>query len=358
MKIAILAGGSGTRLWPRSRSRRPKQFLDLAIPNQSLLQETVERIRPLVSVEDVLIVTSRDFVRQTARQLPDVPKANILGEPYGRGSAPAIGWAAATIMRRWGNETMVSLHADHHIARPDLLRQALVAAARVAAQGHIVTLGVVPPRPHTGLGHVQRGQLLGQFDGFSAFTIARFVEKPDYERARQYTDSGEYYWNTGMFVWQTQTILQEIDAYMPQLSAALAALQATIGTRLERRTIARLWRDLPVQQIDYGVMEHTRIGAVIPVEGLGWNDVGDWDSLADIRKADEHGNIIAAEFEGIDTSGCIIIGSGRRLISTIGLKDMVVVATDDAVLVCPRRRDQEVRSLVERLRLANKEKYL
>lgn len=358
MKISILAGGTGTRLWPRSRACLPKQFLDLVVPNQSLLQETVERIRPLVPVEDILVVTGRDCARRVARQLPDLPKENILAEPCGRGSAPAIGLAAITIMRRWGNDVMVSLHADHHIADSEILRRALTAASRVAQTGRLVTLGIVPTRPHTGLGYVRRGELLGTVDGFAAHAIARFVEKPDAATAQAYLESGEYYWNTGMFVWQAEAILGEIGAYMPELSKALTRIQAGLGTPQGKRILGQLWHRLRVEQIDYGVMERTQRGAVIPVDNMGWSDVGDWESVSEILASDDDGNTVVGAFEGIDTSRCIIVGSKRRLVATIGLQDMVVVVTDNAVLVCPRRRCQDVRKLVDRLRTAGRNEYL
>jgi mannose-1-phosphate guanylyltransferase len=358
VKIVILAGGSGTRLWPASRRRRPKQFLRLAEPERSLIQETVDRILPMVSLEDILVVTGRQFARQVAQQIPGLPLENILGEPCGRGSGPAVGLAAAVIAQRWGGDIMMSLHADHHIARPDILRQALTAAAQVAGAGRIVTLGVVPTRPHTGLGHVQRGALLGEFAGLPVYAIARFVEKPDLPAATRYTESGQYYWNTGMFCWQTATILGEIERYMPELSPALAGLRPALDTPRWQSALNRVWQGLATQQIDIGVMERTSLGAVVAVDHLGWNDVGDWNSLADVRSADEAGNIVSGEFLGIDTSGCIISSTGKRLISTIGLTDMVVVETDDAILVCPRSRSQDVRRLVEKLRADKKESLL
>jgi len=358
MKITILAGGSGTRLWPLSRARRPKQLLDLTASGQTLLQETVERIRPLVSADDILVVAGRELAAEVARQLPDVPPANILSEPCGRGSAPAIGLAAVTIQQRWGNQVMVSLHADHHVANPDPLRRALVAAAELAGKGRIVTLGIVPTRPHTGLGHIKRGPSLGTANGFPAFAIDRFVEKPRYELAKEYTDSGEYYWNTGMFVWQTGTILKEMAAYMPGLSATLFKISALPATAQGRANRTRLWRKLRVEQIDFGVMEKTDLGAVVPVAGMGWNDVGDWTTLAEIRPADENGNIILGQFEGLETSNCIIAGTGRRLIAAIGLNDIVIVETDDAVLVCPRQRAQDVRKLVDQLRKEKRDRCL
>jgi mannose-1-phosphate guanylyltransferase len=358
MKITILAGGSGTRLWPLSRARRPKQFLDLAVSGQSLLQETVERILPLVSGEDILVVTGREFVRQVERQLPQVPPGNIIAEPCGRGSAPAIGLAAHTIMRRWGNEVMVSLHADHHIANPEILCSAMIGAASLARQGRIVTLGIVPTRPHTGLGHVKRGASLGTCNGFAAYTIDRFVEKPPYDLAKQYTESGEYYWNTGMFVWQVETILQEMATHMPALAASLRQISKTPNSARGKAACTRLWRKLGVEQIDFGVMEKTSLGAVIPVDGMGWSDVGDWNSLTDVRAADGDGNVVIGDLVAIDTTNCIVAGAGKRLIATVGLNDMIVVETDDAILVCPRQRAQDVRKLVEKLRAQKKQAYL
>ena len=358
MKITILAGGSGTRLWPRSRVRYPKQFLDLVVPGQSLLQETVERILPLVPPEDILIVTGRAFVREVARQLPDVPRANILTEPCGRGSAPAIGLAAITIRQRWGDDVMVSLHSDHHVAHPDTLRNALLGAAGLAQKGHLVTLGILPSEPHTGLGYIKRGSSLGTANGFAAYDIARFVEKPNYATAKEYVESGEYYWNTGMFVWKTDTLLSEMAAHMPNLSAALTKLQATLDTPRAKAAQTRVWKTLATEQIDTGIMERTSLGAVVAIDTMGWNDVGDWNSLTDVCRADAQNNIVIGKFEGIDTSNCIIVGTGRRMIGAIGLKDMVIVETDDAILVCPRHHAQSVRKLVERLRADKQEKYL
>jgi mannose-1-phosphate guanylyltransferase len=297
-------------------------------------------------------------VRRVAAQLPALPRENILAEPCGRGSAPAIAWAAATIRQRWGNEVMASLHSDHHVANPEALRQGLLAAQQAARLGRIVTLGIPPTRPHTGLGHIQRGAALGVFNGVSAYAIRRFVEKPPLPRAIEYTESGEYYWNTGMFVWQVESLLHEIAEHMPGLAAAVTALSGSLGTSGEKRAVNRLWPTLATEQIDYGVMEKTSLGAVVPVQDMGWSDLGDWNSLVDTRAADGQGNIVVGDHTLIDTSGSIVVGTSRRLIGMIGLSDMIVVETSDAILVCPRSRAQDVRKLVNQLRAEKKERYL
>ncbi len=358
MKITILAGGSGTRLWPLSRASHPKQFIDVTASGRSLLQETVDRIRPLVAGADILVVTGREYGPLVARQLPDVPAANIIAEPCGRGSAPAIALAALTIQERWGNEVMASLHADHHVAEPDVLRRALLGAAEVARKGRICTLGIVPTQPQTGLGYIQRGRLVGEANGFQAFAISRFVEKPTYERAKEFVESGAYYWNTGMFVWEVQTILQEIEAYMPGLASALTRLPANPVTALERAARTRLWKQLRTEQIDIGVMEKTKLGTVVPVDGMGWNDVGSWNSLADIGTVDDNGNLATGETAIVDSTNCIVSSHGRRLVAAIGLHDMVVVETDDAILVCPRARAQDVRKMVEHLRATKRDRFV
>jgi len=359
MKAVILAGGSGTRLWPGSRARRPKQFLNLIHPGRTLLQETAARMRPLLAPDDILVVTSRNLVPQVIAQLPEVPKANILAEPVGRGSAPAIGLAAIHIQQRWGDQIMISLHSDHHIADSQAFLRALRAAIQVAAQGRLATLGVQPTMAHPGLGHIQRGEPLCSVDGVPVYAMARFIEKPERAKAEEFWRSGEYYWNTGIFSWQTRVILEEMAAHMPVLSALLATVETVLGTRREKKTLSELWERLAVQQIDTGVMEKTQRGAVVPVD-MGWSDIGAWDSLGQILadQADRDGNIIKGDFVGLDTTDSIVIGRSGRLIAAIGLDKMAIVDAGDVVLVCPRERSQDVRRLVEHLRAAGKNRYL
>ncbi len=355
MKIVILAGGVGTRLWPRSRQNKPKQLLNLA-GERSMLQETADRVRPLVDADDVFVVTARPYVRAAAQQLPDVPRANILGEPLGRGSGPAIG-LAATYLAGGADDVLAFLPADHFIARPQEFRRALLAAETVARDGYLVTLGIRPAAAFTGYGYIQQGDRLAEYPGFPVYKVARFAEKPDQATAEQYVQSGQYSWNAGMFVGRAKTFLEEIALHLPELAGQLATIQVALGSSKERPLLNAIWPQVKPITIDYGVMEKTQRAAVIPVD-IGWSDVGDWASLADVLPADAAGNVVRGQHLGLDTANCLIQGSEKRLIATIGLRDLVVVDAGDAILICPKSRSQEARSIVERLKAEGKAKYL
>lgn len=358
MKIVVLAGGVGTRLWPESRQRRPKQLLSL-VGARSMLQETVDRVLPLVPASDVFVVTAGPYAAAVAKQLPDVPTANVIGEPMGRGSAPAMG-LAATYLADGDDDVLAFLPADHAISQPEPFRQALLAAEGLAREGYLVTLGVQPSAPFTGYGYIQQGERIGvcgDHGGFSAFRVARFAEKPDQATATAYLRSGQYSWNAGMFIARAKTLLDEIAVYLPALRAQLASIAAARGTRKERQVLREVWPQVSTVTVDYGIMEKTRRAAVIPVE-IGWSDVGDWGSLADVLRCDSDGNVVRGLHLGLDTANCLIRGSDKRLIATIGLRDMVVVDAGDAILICPRERSQEAKQVVERLRADGKEKYL
>jgi mannose-1-phosphate guanylyltransferase len=358
LKIVVLAGGVGARLWPESRQRRPKQLLNL-VGSRSMLQETVDRVLPLAAASDVYVVTGRPYVAAVAAQLPDLPKANVIGEPMGRGSAPAMG-LAATYLAGDNHDVLAFLPADHAIAKPEPFRQALKAAEELAREGYLVTLGIQPSAPFTGYGYIQQGERIGvrgDYGGFSAFRVARFAEKPDQAAANAYLRSGQYSWNAGMFIASARTLLDEIALYLPVLGAQLANIAAARGARRERRVLREVWPQVTTVTVDYGIMEKTRRAAVIPVE-IGWSDVGDWASLADALGCDSDGNVVRGLHLGLDTANCLIRGSGTRLIATIGLRDMVVVDAGDAILICPRERSQEAKQVVERLRADGREKYL
>jgi mannose-1-phosphate guanylyltransferase len=347
MYALILAGGGGTRLWPYSRSSRPKQFLSLQ-GQTSQLQETVARILPRVPIERVLVVTGQAYAGLVAEQLPMLPAANLLVEPAGRGTAPCIGLAALELCRRDPEALMVVLSADHVIAQGDELLKALEIGARAAERGYLVALGARPTAPSTAYGYIRRGAPLGEPGCGGACAVQSFVEKPGASTAQAYLDHGGYDWNTGIFVWRAGRILEELRLYRPWLASHLAQIGAAAGTAREQEVLHAIWGQIEHVAIDVAVMEQCDRAVVVPVE-MGWSDVGDWSAFADTLSRDAHGNAVVGAHLGLDTRNSLVYGS-TRLVTTIGVDDLLIIDTPDALLICPRSRAQEVRALVERVR--------
>jgi len=347
MYALVLAGGSGTRLWPYSRSGKPKQFLSLA-GEQTMLQQTVERILPIVPLEQIYIATGEAYTDLVAEQLPGIPRENILAEPSGRGTAPCIGWAALHLRRRDPDAVMAVLSADHCIERGDLFCEILQAGETLAQQGHLVTLGITPTEPSTGYGYIRRSEQIGQHGTHTSYKVAAFVEKPNAALAQAYVASGEYLWNAGMFVWRADRVLEELRNHRPAVADALDNIDITLGTEHEQQALQTIWNTIENVAIDVAVMERTADAAVIPAD-LGWSDVGDWSALAETLPRDETGNAIVGNHVGLDTHGTLVYGNGR-VIATIGLEDFVIVDTHDVLLICPRERTQDVKALVAQVR--------
>ncbi len=358
----ILAGGVGSRLWPRSRRSTPKQFLDLTGSERTLLQQACDRMAPLVPLDQVYVVTNVEYVDSVAAQLPDLPRANIIGEPAARGSAAAIGLGAIHLQRRDPQAVMAILTADHLIRKADALRQTLVAAAELAQTGQLITLGIEPTYPETGYGYVEMGEALGVYNQREGRVVRGFREKPDRATAEAFLAAGNYAWNSGMFVWRVDAILAEFARHMPELHAALVVLATQIGGPGEGGVIAEAafathWMPLDGSiTIDYGVMEKAGKVAVFPAD-LGWDDIGSWAALLDVLPKDGDGNVSQANYVQHDSSN-VLVFSRDRLIATIGLHDMIIVDTPDALLVMPAARAQDMKKLLDQLKAGGQASYL
>jgi mannose-1-phosphate guanylyltransferase len=351
----IIAGGSGTRLWPLSRRNRSKQSLKL-VGDRTMFQNAIDRLSPLFQPERIYVVTREDQSALLASQVLALPVSNFINEPVGRGTAAAIGLAALHLRRQDPEAIMAVLTADHFIENTEKFRLSLEAASVAAKDGHLVTLGIRPTTASTGYGYIMQGESLGTIGSFPVFRVERFAEKPGPDKARQMVVSGDYAWNSGMFVWRVIRILEEFQIQMPELFAQLKEVETHINKPDYRSTLEKVWSQVKEQTIDYGVMEHARDVVVLPVD-IGWTDVGSWASLAELLPADKDGNIFVGPHKEIDTHNTMVFGE-KRLVATIGVQDIVIVDSDDAILVCARQREQEVREIVERIKKNGENQWL
>ena len=359
MYIVILAGGAGTRFWPLSRRQRPKQLMSV-FGGKSMLQRTVERVLPL-QPRRMLIVTNVLQAAETARQVEEYlaeVAIDIIAEPVGRNTAPAIGLAAAIIAQHDPEAIMVVLPADHYIIDEERFRATLRQAQAAAGQGSLVTLGIRPDRPETGYGYIEADL---SFNADGPRPVKRFVEKPSLEKALEFLAARNFYWNSGMFVWQVRVILAEIARHMPALSAGLMKLDIpAVDWNMAGlpAQIATLYNAIESQSIDYGVMEKAARAEVIPAD-FGWSDVGSWRALPEVIAPDADGNVVidAPASINIDSRNCLVYGGGK-LVALVGVKDLIVVNTEDALLVCAEDRAQEVKQVVETLEGQGRNEYL
>ena len=345
----ILAGGIGTRFWPLSRELEPKQFLKLK-GDMSLLQQTIERIEPIVPADRIFIITNEQYKLHIANQVKKfaIPEANIILEPKGKNTAPAIGFAAKLISKRDPEAVMMVLPADHYIENKMKILDTLNAAALLAAEDYLVTIGIVPDMPHTGYGYIKlKGKSL--LDSVKAHHVDKFVEKPDKKNAEKFLKTKKYLWNSGIFVWKASVILSEIKKCLPDLYKNLSRLNAVVDPEI--------WDDIKPISIDYGVLEKSKRVAVIAAGDLGWNDLGSWASLRKVHAKDMRGNVIHADSIDMDSRDITVFGS-NRLIATIGLKDVVVVDTDDALLVCDKERTEDVKAVVETIKGNKRQEHI
>jgi mannose-1-phosphate guanylyltransferase len=358
MYAIIMCGGSGTRFWPVSRQRKPKQFLDIT-GGGPMVVETCDRLKPTIDDKDMILVLGNDHLEQ-ARELFQDRGVHIVAEPVGKNTAPCIGLGAIYAQHLGCREAVAFLPADHFISAPSSFMEALGAAGKLAMSGGIVTLGIVPTRPETGYGYIRRASEKIEVEGPGAYRVVEFVEKPDLETARRYLTDGEYYWNGGIFVATPETILEETEKHLPDLYKGLMRLKAAVGTKRFESEFEEVYNGLTGISFDYGIMEKTRANVyVVPCE-CGWSDVGSWSSLYELRTAgyDENQNLIEGETHFVECEKSFISSQSGRLVACLGIDNCLVVDTPDAVLVSDLNRSQEIRKIVDQLKASGKEKLL
>lgn len=357
MYAAIIAGGSGTRLWPKSRQDKPKQFQSL-YGDSTLLQDTVERLEPLVPKENIFIIANQSHESIVKEQLPDLPAGNFVGEPMGKDTAPAVGVIATIIHRKDPNAVILVSPADHVILKEKAFRRLLEVGEQVASEGpNIVTIGIKPTAPETGYGYIQMSENHRDMDDVAVHEAISFKEKPDLATAEEYVSSWHYVWNSGMFIWSAKTILDLFRDHAPDIYKLLVRYDGALGTPQESKVFEQIYDAFPRISVDYAILEHAKSIFVIPAS-IGWSDLGSWPSLHEVKEPDDNGNVVIGEHLGLDTHSCLVHGEQGRLIATIGLDNMIIVDTGDAVLVLPANRSQDIKRLLEELKKEGKTKYL
>lgn len=350
----ILAGGRGTRFWPRSRRKTPKQLLAL-FGERTLLQETASRLRPLVPPERTWVLTSEDLRAPICRQLPEIPRRQILAEPAQCNTAPCIALAAQILGQMDPDAVLGIFPADHRIAKPARFRRLAAAAYRAARENCLVVIGIRPQWPETGYGYIEfpEGVTPG---GAQAVPVLRFREKPDLETAKQFLAAGRFYWNSGMFFWRARVFLDAFRQCLPRTAALLAALPR-FGCRAFAQELKRVYPQADNISVDYAVLEKASNVVGLVAEDIGWNDLGSWNAVYEVLPKDGQGNVVRSDAVMLDASGNYVEAPGK-LVALVGLSDLVVVDTPDALLIVPRARAQQVGEVVKRLEAARREELL
>lgn len=352
----LMAGGKGERFWPKSRTNLPKQFLNIS-GNKSMIQQSIERLEKLVDITQVFVVTNGLYAELIKAQVPHLPHDNIIIEPVGRNTAPCIGLASIIIEERFPESTMIVLPSDHIIENEEGFIKILKTGIEAAQDDKsLVTLGIKPSYPETGYGYIESTDKKTLINELEVYKVNKFVEKPDFETAQGYLESGNFYWNSGIFIWRTEVIRNYFRVLMPNVHDILETMRAAFKFANRIEIIASEFVKMPDQSIDYGIMEKVNDIFVIPCV-FGWDDVGSWTALERINDLDENGNVIKGNILNLDTKRCIIESNGK-LIATLGIEDLIVVDTEDVTLICAKDKAQEVKMLLKELRMQKLEQYL
>ncbi|OOM77748.1 mannose-1-phosphate guanylyltransferase RfbM [Clostridium puniceum] len=353
----IMAGGKGERFWPRSRKTLPKQFLSLTDDGKTLIQLTVERLKSIIDIEDIFIVTNKDYKELVLSQIPNIPKENILLEPIARNTAPCIGLAAMHIKKKYEDAIMIVLPSDHLIKYNEFYIDTLREAIDIAKQdNNLITIGITPSYPEIGYGYINFERNFDNSRRNNIYKVNRFVEKPNLETAKEYLASGRYLWNSGMFVWKTSSILLNMRELLPKMYEGLEKIYETIASDNAEIVLKEEFEKMQSESIDYGIMEKANDIYTIP-GSFGWDDVGNWLALERINKTNDDGNVVKGNVITIDTKKSIIQGQDK-LIVAIGIKDAIVIDTDDVLLIANKEDTQNIKKVIENLKICNRDNYL
>jgi mannose-1-phosphate guanylyltransferase len=345
-----MAGGGGTRLWPLSRKNTPKQMVKI-FGDETLFQISVNRLAGLLPPERIFIVTVADQAELLKAQTPQIPHENFLIEPFPKGTASVVGYAAMFIKQLDPEAVLCVLTADHFINNIVEFHNLLKSGYLAAQENHLITLGIQPTYPATGYGYIHKGEAVKTFNEKWAFKVIKFIEKPVQENASLMFSSGGFDWNSGMFIWHVETILNEFKKQMPELFNILEEIRIVINDEDFQEKLKNLWGKIIPQTIDYGIMEHAENVVVLPVSDLGWFDVGSWESLFDVMETDQNGNVdMAVNHINMDTANTLVYSrADDRMIVTLGVKNLVIVDSGNAILVCDRAKAQEIKNVVKYL---------
>lgn len=352
----IMAGGRGTRFWPRSRASMPKQVLNI-VGDNTMIQDTLYRMQELVPPENVYVITNSTLKSIIEEQLPEVPPDQIIAEPHGRNTAPCVALASAIISARDPHGIMAVMTSDHLIQNNDAFVEDMAFAASIAENNEkLVTFGIPPTKPETGYGYIHLGDVFAGANGKSARNVRRFVEKPDLETAKHFFECGEYLINSGMFVWKLETIIEEFQLHLQSIAEGILTIKNAVGTDKERATIERVFPTMTSISIDYGILEQSERVAVVPAS-FDWNDLGSWSSAYEVRDKNEDGNVLLGKCVTMDSKNCYL-RSEDKLVAVLGVENVVVVETTDAILVCNRGSEQNVGKLVDLMKEQGLHEYL
>ena len=356
MYAVIMAGGIGTRFWPRSRKEKPKQFLSI-FDSTTMIQSTVTRLSPLIPKSKIFYILDAQQKPQLVKQINDIPEENIIIEPFGKNTAPCIGLAAFHLNLLDPDAVMVVLPSDHIVQDKKTFQKVLKMGNKIALDTDgLITLGITPDQPATGYGYIQHSDMVSQADGISVFKVKTFAEKPNKETAELFLKSGDFVWNSGMFIWKVSSILQEIRTHIPELYIGLEKLKKTMGKRNFSQQVEKFYRQIRSISIDYGVMEKAQNVYVIKCD-IGWNDIGSWEEVYKLTSKDKEKNAIVGNGLAFESKNCFIY-SDDELVAVLGMKDIIVVKSENAILICPREKNQDVKDIVEFLRRKKMDDYL